>query len=66
MLGIQLLIFLMRKMEHIFVYFLQEDVVLLELIANITTEFLLFKIVKQLIKQKIYLAELDLVHLDKT
>jgi hypothetical protein len=66
MLGTQLLIFLMRKMEHIFVYFLQEDVVLLELIANITTEFLLFKIVKQLIKQKIYLAELDLVHLDKT
>jgi hypothetical protein len=66
MLGTQLLIFLMRKMEHIFVCFLQEDVAQLESIVSITTESLLFKIVKQLIKQKIYLEELDLVHLDKT
>ena len=48
-----------------FVYFLQEAAVQQELTVNTIIEFLHSKIVKQLIKQKIFLEELDLAHLEK-
>jgi ubiquinone biosynthesis protein Coq4 len=65
MLGTLLLIYLIKKMVLTFVYFLQEAAVQQELTVNIIIEFLHSKIVKQLIKQKIFLEELDLAHLEK-
>lgn len=64
--AIQLQIFLMKKMEHSFVYFLLEDVVLTVLIANIIIIYLVCRIANLLIKIKIFLEGLDLVHLGKT
>lgn len=65
MLGIQQQIYLIRKVEPITVSSLQEDVVLVELTAGSYTKFLLLKIHKQLIRQKISLEEQDSVALEK-
>ena len=55
----------MIKMELIFAYSLQEVAVQLELTASTIIESLPSKIVKQSIKQRIFLVEPDSAHSDK-
>ena len=52
-------------MEHIFVYSLQEDAALMELIVDIIIEFPVWRIARLLTKIKIFLEGADLVLLDR-
>lgn len=65
MLAIQLQICSIKKMEHIFVCFLPEDAAPVESTANITIGYPLYRTVNWLIRQRIFLEELDLAHSDK-
>ena len=64
--DILLQIFSTKKEVHITVFSSQGDVALMELIADIITKSLLYKIAKALIKQKTYSEELVSVVLEKT
>ena len=66
MLDIQQQICSIKKVELIFAYFLPEDAVLMELIANIIIEYLLFSNAVLSINLKIFLVGLDSQLLDKT
>ena len=66
MLDIQLLIYSIKKVERIFVYFLQEVVVQMELIVNFIIEYHLLNKVALLINQKMFSEEPDFQLLDKT
>ncbi len=66
MLDIQLLICLIKKVEHIFVYFLQEDAVQMGSIVNIIIEYHLLNKVASLTNLKMFLEEPDFQLLDRT
>jgi len=65
MLDILQLIFLIKRVEHFIAYSLREDAVRMELIVNIITGSPILMIVMELIKQRIYLVDPVLVHIDK-
>jgi hypothetical protein len=66
MLDIQQLICSMKKVEPIFVYFLQEGAAQMELIVNIIIEYHLLNNQVLLTNQKMFLEEPDFLLLDKT
>ncbi len=66
MLDIRLPIYSIKKVGHIFVYFLQEDVVQMELIVNFIIEYRLLNKVVLLTNLKMFSEEPDFQLLDKT